>query len=67
MSEQLTEQIEKTHIVVPVWLKKIIDEVNQKTDIKKEAVSERALKHGLKVLYKNNLSDEALELLNNNS
>jgi hypothetical protein len=67
MSNGTIEQTEKTHIVIPIWLKKIIDEIKQKTDIKKEAVSERALKHGLKVLYKNYLSDETLDQLNNNS
>lgn len=67
MSEQTIEQTEKTHIVVPLWLKKIIDEVKQSTGITKENVSEKALKHGLKVLFKNHLSEETLNQLNNNS
>lgn len=65
MPNEVIEQIEQTHIVVNVQTKKIMDEVKKNSGITLSVITEKALRHGLKVLFKNHLSEETLEQLNN--
>lgn len=64
---EVIEQTETTHMVVSIPTKKIMDEIKKNSGITLSIITEKALRHGLKVLFKNYLSEQTLEQLNNNS
>lgn len=61
------EQTTNTHIVISKQTKEVMDEVRKNSGILYTVIAEKAMRHGLKVIFKNYLSEETLEQLNNNS